>query len=310
MPRVPRMVRTDPGHSSLYHIISRTALDGLPFKNAEKDELVRVIKRFSLVFAVDVHGYAIMGNHFHLLVEMHPASSLSDDEVRRRYRLLYSKSEMFPEGLLEHYRERFSSLSSYVKEIKQRFSCHYNKRHNRRGTLWGERFKSVLVEHGHTMMNCLAYIDLNPVRAGIVKKPEDYRWSSIGYHLRTENRDGFLSEDFGLADFENETLKDERLREYRDFLYHAGAISKEGKAKISDAVLREAKRDDFYVSRAKRFRLRTRYFTDSGAIGTKAFVEGVFLQFKDRYDWKRVRIPKRVGGVEGVYSLKRLSEMR
>jgi hypothetical protein len=52
---------------------------------------------------------------------------------------------------------------------------------------WSDRFKSVIVENGETLINCLAYIDLNPVRAGIVEKPEDYRWSSLGYHIQTGN---------------------------------------------------------------------------------------------------------------------------
>ena len=306
MPRVPRMVRTDPGQNAVYHIISRTALDGLPFKNIEKDELVQIIKRFSEVFAVDVYGYAIMGNHFHLLVEMHPASSLSDDEVRRRYLLLYGKSD-FPEPLLEHYRVRFTSLSSYVKEIKQRFSCFYNKRHRRRGTLWGERFKSVMVEKGSTITNCLAYIDLNAVRAGIVKRPEDYRWCSMGYHAQTKNKDDFLSLDFGLAPFG--VPESERLKSYREFLYQAGAMDKKGQAKISEDELKKAACDDFQLNRVKRFRLRTRYFTDSGGIGSKAFVESLFVAFSERFGWKRPRIPKRVFGVEGVYSMKRLSEV-
>jgi len=58
------MVRTDSGQKTVYHVMSRTALDGLPFKDAEKDELVRVIQRFSMVYAVDVLGFAILGNHF------------------------------------------------------------------------------------------------------------------------------------------------------------------------------------------------------------------------------------------------------
>ncbi|WP_300675314.1 transposase, partial [Desulfoluna sp.] len=118
MPRIPRMLRTDSNQKTVYHVISRTALDGLPFKDAEKDELVRVIKRFSMVYAVEVIGFSIMGNHWHLLTEISPVSMLSDDEVRRRFMLLYTKGTEFPEGQLEHYRERFSSLSWYVKDIK------------------------------------------------------------------------------------------------------------------------------------------------------------------------------------------------
>ena len=83
MPRIPRMIMTDPGQKTVYHVISRTALDGLPFKHAEKDEWVRIIKRFSMVYAVEVLGFSVLGNHWHLLAEVSPATMLSDDEVRR-----------------------------------------------------------------------------------------------------------------------------------------------------------------------------------------------------------------------------------
>ena len=69
----------------------------------------------------------------------------------------------------------------------------------------------MIVEKGETLVNCLAYIDLNPIRAGLVKKPEQYRWSSIGYHIQTGNKDGFLSTDFGLKEF-NAGDETERIR--------------------------------------------------------------------------------------------------
>ena len=127
MPRIPRMVRADTGQKTVYHVISRTALDGLPFKDAEKDELVQVIKRFSMVYSVEVLGFSIMGNHWHLLAEISPASMLTDDDVRRRFMLLYSTGAEFPEGQLDAFRERFCSLSRYIKDIKQTFSRIYRK---------------------------------------------------------------------------------------------------------------------------------------------------------------------------------------
>ncbi len=307
MPRIPRMIRTDSSQKTVYHVISRTALDGLPFKDAEKDELVRVIKRFSMVYAVEVLGFSIMGNHWHLLTEISPTSMLSDDEVRRRFMLLYTTGVEFPEGQIEHYRKRFCSLSWYVKDIKQTFSRLYNRKKNRRGTLWGERFKSVIVEKGETVINCLAYIDLNAVRAGIVKRPEDYRWCSIGHHVQTENRDGFLSLDFGLVEFG--VANAQRLKKYRDYLYHAGAIKKRGKASISKTLLDEENSKDFHMDRSMRFRYRTRYFTDSGIIGSKVFVLATYELFKNRFFGSRERVPKRVSGFDGIYSMKRLSEM-
>ena len=59
----------------------------------------------------------------------------------------------------------------------------------------------MIVENGETLINCLAYIDLNPLRAGLVERPEEYRWNSLGYHIQTDNKDDFLSLDFGLLEF-------------------------------------------------------------------------------------------------------------
>ena len=307
MPRVSRMVVTDSGQKAAYHVISRTALDGLPFKKAEKDELVRIIQRFSAIYAVEVLGFAIMGNHFHLLVEVSPGTMVSDDEVRRRFQLLYGEEAEFPEGRLCDFRERFSSLSAYMKDIKQTFSNFYNKRKKRKGTLWGERFKSVIVEQGNTLINCLAYIDLNAVRAGIVKRPEDYRWCSIGYHVQTGNKDGFLSLDLGLSHFGVDDLAT-RLKKYREFLYHVGAIEKRGRARILKKVLAEETAEGFELTRQRRFRYRTRYFTDSGIIGSRAFVEATYETFKERFQATRDKTPKAVKGIEGMYSLKRLAD--
>ena len=105
-----------------------------------------------------------------------------------------------------------------MKAIKQDFSVYYNRKHRRKGTLWGERFKSVIVENGETLVNCLAYVELNPIRAGIVKKPEDYRWNSLGYHAQTNNAEDFLTLDFGVAEF-GEVDAEEGLRLYRKFVY-------------------------------------------------------------------------------------------
>ena len=173
--------------------MSRTALDGFPFGDVEKDELVKIIQKFSKLFFVEVFGFCIMGNHFHLLIQMYPEHNYKDEEIRRRCKAHYGEDFEVSDEQVGDYRVKLSSLANYMKEIKQAFSWYYNHRHNRRGTLWGERFKSVIVEKGETLINCLAYIDLNPLRAGLVKRPEDYRWNSLGYHIQADNKDDFLS---------------------------------------------------------------------------------------------------------------------
>ena len=240
---------------------------------------------------------------------MFPGDRFSDDEVKQRYVRCYGNSDEFSPRDIAFYREKWSSLSELLKDIKVTFSRYYNKMHNRRGTLWAERFKSLIVEDGETLINCPAYIDLNPIRAGIVKRPEDYRWNSIGYHLQTGNRDGFLSLDFGLKEFGVLTAK-ERLQEYRRYVYEAGAISRsDGRSTITidPKIVDKERKSDFQVTRLNRFRCRTRCFSDSGILGTKAYVSRLYGQFQDHFQSEHPKKPKSIKGLKGVYSLKRLA---
>ena len=153
-----------------------------------------------------------------------------------------------------------ADLSEFMREIKVGFARYYNRRHNRRGYFGGDRFKSVIVEKGDTLINCLAYIDLNPLRAGLVERPEEYRWNSFGYHVQTGNKDNFLSKDFGLKEFNFKSEK-ERIRRYRRYVYEAGSInqSEKGKVKvIKNKVLEKERNRVFELSRTDRFRYPAR----------------------------------------------------
>ena len=92
----------------------------------------------------------------HILVLMFPEHKFTDEDIQKRYKKFYGDDMMFAAGWIPSLREKLSSLSEFVKEIKQSFWRYYNKRHHRRGTLWGERFKSLIVENGETLINCLA----------------------------------------------------------------------------------------------------------------------------------------------------------
>ena len=172
MPRIARMIIK--GEPAVYHVMSRTALDGYVIGDVEKDYLFKLIKRLSAVYFAEVIGFCLMGNHFNLLVRMLPGEDFSDVEIKKRFRFLYGdeKNRNLGDGQLPSLREKWADLSEYVKDIKQSFSRFYNRLHNRKGFFWAERFKSVIVDNGDTMINCLAYIDLNPVRAGLAEKKE------------------------------------------------------------------------------------------------------------------------------------------
>jgi len=289
MPRTPRLIIN--GEAGVYHVMSRTALDGFPLGDREKDFMVDLIRQYSRLYLVEILGFCVMGNHFHILVRMFPEHKFTDEDIKQRYVAFYGDDRPFADGWIPSLREKLSNISEFVREIKVGFTRYYNKMHNRRGYFWGDRFKSVIVEDGETLINCLAYIDLNPLRACLVDRPEDYRWNSLGYHIQTGNKGDFLSLDFGLKEFGIRTA-DERLRYYRQFVYEKGCISEAKGQRIKERI--------------DRFRYRTRYFTDSGIIGSKSFVSRLYADFKDHFSSKHEKKPKPIGGLGGIYSLKRL----
>jgi hypothetical protein len=209
---------------------------------------------------------------------------------------------------LERFKKKLCSLSWYVKEIKQGFSRYFNKKYGRRGTLWGERYKSLIVEDGLTLVNLLAYVDLNAVRAGIVKRPEEYRWCSLGYHVQSGNRDDLLSVDFGMKEW-NEFDEKEIVRRYREYVYEVGSIDRGKGAVIDEEIVEEERKRDFRLKKTEVFRYRCRYFTDAGVLGSKRFVQEVFEGIKGLLRSKKERKFVLVFGDAGMYSLKRLQNI-
>ncbi|MCP4628215.1 MAG: hypothetical protein GY850_32570, partial [bacterium] len=290
------------------HVMSRTALQGYPMGAAENDYLFDLIKRYSQVYFAEIIGHCLMGNHFHLLVRMHPGANYSNDEIKKRFALYYGPDQVIETADEIHfYRKKWASLSEFMKDIKQRFSRFYNNMHNRRGYFWGDRFKSLIVENGQALIDCLAYIDLNPIRAGIAQRPEEYRWSSIGYHAQTGNRGGFLSLDLGLREFGGLDEK-ECFRRYRKYVYETGAVDTEKGAGVDKKILEKERKKNFKLTRTDRFKLRTRYFSDSGIIGSKEFVRRTHQRFKHTFQSKDDRKPNPIPGLKGFYSLKKLIE--
>jgi putative transposase len=188
-----------------YHVMSRTAGGEKLFGDTEKEAFRRLMWRMAKFSGVEVLTYAVMANHFHILVKVPERAKFlkrfegegGEERMLEHLALLYSKGYIAgvkaelarvreagraeeAEAILETFRKRFCDLSCFVKELKERFSRWFNKHHGRRGTLWMERFKSVLVEDGEALRTMALYIDLNPLRAGLVEDPKDYRWTGYG----------------------------------------------------------------------------------------------------------------------------------
>ncbi|MCP4754743.1 MAG: hypothetical protein GY866_28005 [Proteobacteria bacterium] len=175
--------------------------------DSEKDYLLDLIRRIGKLYFVDILGFTLMGNHFHILLRMYPESSFSDREIKTRLEDFHQGNRIVNDAVISKYWSKLNCLSEFVKKIKQEFTRYYNKEHRRRGFFWGQRFESLIVENGETLINCLANIDLNPIRGNMGDRPEDYRWCSVGNLLQTGN---LLSLEFGIQGEEKLSLKDDR----------------------------------------------------------------------------------------------------
>jgi hypothetical protein len=259
-----------------------------------------------------------MNNHFHLLIQSVPEKYYDDEEVANRIQKYVKRTRMnnLSSYGLQMYRKKLEDISEYVKSIKQTFSRWYNKQNNRKGYFWGDRFKSVMLEEGNALLACQAYIELNPVRAGIVKLPEDYRWSSISYRLGRGNRDHFLS--FDDIFFKEGTSQRKILSTYRYLVYKAGNIKSLTLADLEQGRLEPKKpgiSDEIYNFELKRlFNLpkgdlllkRIRYFSDGLVIGSKGFIQKAYMRFGGDVILKKDRNAHKTGLDDRILSLRKL----
>ncbi|WPJ94655.1 transposase [Coraliomargarita algicola] len=183
------------GRDAVYHCMTRVVNGERLFQGREKEMLRKMIWQVADFCGVQVLTYCVMSNHFHVLLRVPDRQQVDDAELMRRYQVLYPKPTKYQAASVKVLRSqleadseeaqllrakllaRMGDVSEYMKAVKQRFSVWFNRNHKRYGTLWADRFKSVLVEgHGNPLQTMAAYIDLNPVRAGLVEDPKDYRF--------------------------------------------------------------------------------------------------------------------------------------
>ena len=311
-----RFLRTKEfGVSATYHCMTRIVASEMLLKDREKEILRQMIWKVAEFCGMQVLTYCVMSNHFHVLLYVPEVGVVSDAELMRRYRVMYPKPTKFQTasaGVLESILRgggeeaevirrkllaRMGDVSEYMKTLKQRFSVWYNRNHGRHGTLWAERFKSVLVEgRGNALQTVVAYIDLNPVRAGLVEDPKDYRFCGyaeavvgdrlagrglvrvwrdrLGAHRGGEGL-GSCDDSFDVAAAEGEcALISGALRAHRMLIFGKGASpwTHKGKVITREQAIRVMEEEEGDLSVAAVLRCRVRYFSDGAILGSAEFV--------------------------------------
>jgi REP element-mobilizing transposase RayT len=235
---------------------------------------------------VQILTYAILSNHFHVLVRVPQRQLPADAELLRRYQTLYPRPTKYqcaqlgviqaqlatdgPEATDWRHRQTalMGDVSQFMKLVKQRFSVWFNRSHQRYGTLWSERFKSVLVEpQGNALETMATYIDLNCVRAGLATDPKDYRF--CGY---AEAVAGNVAAQAGLLSILGGTWSGAQAT-YRHWLFGTATEARESGIPIGAAMLEKVIAEGGRLPLSTVLRCRIRYFTDGAVLGSRAFVE-------------------------------------
>ena len=194
---MPRKAREKYEHS-IYHIMVRGNNQQAIFLDEEdKVQYLKRLKRYKEKYKIHIYAYCLMTNHVHLLI--------------------YDNGQ---------------DISKVMQGLNLSYVIYFNKRHDRLGHLFQDRFNSVMVKKDTYFIEVSKYIHLNPVKANMVSKPEQYRWSSMGIYLGEEDLYKIVDcsrilQYFSNIDQESKELYFEYLRQQESEVIDEVAISAE-----------------------------------------------------------------------------------
>jgi REP element-mobilizing transposase RayT len=206
MPK-PRHQLVDESATQFYHCISRVVrraflcgIDPLTGYNFDhrKGWIAGRLKELVDIFAVDICSYGLMSNHFHLILHTDSARARtwSDEDVTQRYERLFPHAvadarELPAEAWAKKvrlWRERLPNLSWFMRCLNESIARRANREDNCTGHFWEGRFRSQALLDEGALLTCMAYVDLNPVRAGLASTPEEAQFTSIRERLLSAAR--------------------------------------------------------------------------------------------------------------------------
>jgi len=230
-----------------------------------------------------------MGNHYHTVVKFNKPFEVDSNELMRRAKILYPEDSVklnaWNAEQWDKFRNRLFDVSEFMRNFQAAFARWFNATHERKGRFWGDRFKSTLLEDEKAVMDCLLYIELNPVRAGIVACPENYEGSSI--FLREIGADQWL---IPIKNLMFAKKRSDALRDYKAAMYYRGNVpGKEGRCTIPDYILRREEARGFTTSGA--YRKRARHFVDGVVIGSEDFVRNHLDALRESGNYLRRKDP-------------------
>lgn len=313
--RLPR-VTLHPG-ACAYHCVSRVVgKDFLFDTGSRKDQIVKIMRACEILYGAHVLNYVVMDNHMHNIVQMRcrlTRAPLNKKTIIKVAKVLYcsdyvtnlkhefaraeqadkmqgGSEKWHSQQIINRFEKRRGCLSNFMKGLKERIAHYINKQHKRTGTLWDGRFKSPIVENTIESLGAVsAYIDLNPIRAGIVNQPQNYRWCGYAAALAGDK----LAQE-GIAQLYayrgGKKPKWNHIKEdYRLYLYHRGLKTLEdaesgakGRLGFTAAQLEQEIENNGKIPAGEILLHRVRYFSDGAIIGSASYVNATFASHKEK----------------------------
>lgn len=249
-----------------YHVMSRCVrrnfLCGFDKLNQtdythRKAWIVDRIKFLSNIFAIKTCAYAVMSNHYHIIlfVDEDASTKWSDEEVISRWKSIFPKNALAYQHIKEKiklWRENLSSISWFMKCLNEHIARAANIEANEQGRFWDGRFKAqALIDEG-ALLSAMVYVDLNPIRAGLAQTPENSEFTSIMERIKSVQKEASkgqckniddLPQPINLIPFRNKSTKhkisiDFSLQDYIDLVDATGRLIRTDKksAKIPDTL--------------------------------------------------------------------------
>ena len=282
------------GGGCYYHLMNRAAgvKDNYPFGDVERETGMKTVCRLKDYYLLEFISMCWMGNHFHIVLYVPENDELPDYvQIAARHNAYYKSDktkwiEADDEKACSRIAEKMRDISDFMKILQQTHTHYMNKRLNRRGRFWADRFKSTIVEGKDSLMTAIKYVELNPVRAKLTDDPADYRHCTWGW-FNGSGKHMFGSSFFkhirkAFTNHNTENWTEERLiNEFRGEITRTITYEKsKNTEKIESAVAKARKGETMPVQ----FLRRMRHISDGGIIGSKNFVLETASHFRDRKD--------------------------
>lgn len=296
MPRIRRLKPRDRAQS--YHLYNRIA--GAPGffplqERQARQQFLDLLFFYSSIYLCDLVAFMVLGNHYHLIIRFAAFTVLPRQQLRELAARLYA-GKLYKPYLFwgakqwRRFNERLYDVSEFMRNLESGYAVWHNGAFGRRGRLWADRFKSNLLESWPAVRAAVLYVELNAVRAGLVSRPEDYRFGSARVRLGRGKgpAKGLLS----LQELWNVAEAGRGVRMHYAHLYHRGGLRIENEDELIRALVRQEEADGYQVGI---YRSQQRYFTDGGVLGDPEQVQAWQDLLHREGVYRKPREPVRTG---------------